>query len=261
MTAMAFTKELDFACSIAREAGALALSYQASGVSPESKADLSPVTIADTECEKLIVGQIHSRFPEDGLLGEEGSSVESHNRRRWIIDPIDGTRDFLRGMPLWGVLLALEVDGEVAVGVAHMPSRSETYFASKGGGAFLNGQKISVSSVADSRQAVISVNNLNGSARHRYGPKLLDWLAQFWAVRSMGGCMDAMMLARGSLDVWFEPQAQPWDLAAPMIILEEAGAHFFTFSGERTIYGGNCVGCVPALEPVVRSFLSQAASV
>src|SRR4051794_2828176 len=112
---MKWEKELQVARSAAMHAGDLARGYQTQELKPEAKPDLSPVTIADRECEKLITSEILAAFPEDGLLGEEGTNRPSRNGRKWIIDTIDGTRDFVRGLPWWAVLIGLEVNGEVVV--------------------------------------------------------------------------------------------------------------------------------------------------
>src|SRR4051794_34498006 len=129
---MPFEQELSVAQDIARQSGALALKMQAQGVQPEDKADNSPVTLADKECEKLISRLLMEAFPEDGLLGEEGASKEPANGRKWIIDPIDGTRDFIRGAPVWSVLIGLEVDGVVETGVCYLPARGEMLSAIRG---------------------------------------------------------------------------------------------------------------------------------
>ncbi|MGH9626827.1 MAG: inositol monophosphatase family protein, partial [Bryobacteraceae bacterium] len=139
---MLFEKELELAASIAMHAGELALGYQIQRVQPESKSDLSPVTIADRETERLITHRIAEAFPDDGLLGEEGAVKESLNGRRWIIDPIDGTRDFVRGLPLWSVLIGLEIDGEVALGICYMAAQDQMYWAARGQGAWVNDTRI-----------------------------------------------------------------------------------------------------------------------
>lgn len=241
-------------------AGELALGYQRSGVTAEAKLDLSPVTIADKESEKLIARRITEVFPEDGILGEEGAARESSSGRRWIVDPIDGTRDFLRGLPLWAVLIGLEVNGQVAAGVAHFPSLNQSYFAVRGAGAFLNDSPIRISRRTTPEEATLCVNGFNNPAAMPFHGCMFDWMARFWAVRSMGGCTDAMLVASGRAEVWIEPHAQPWDLAPLRVILEEAGARFFNFDGGESIYGGNCAACVPALEPAVRELLQATGS-
>ncbi len=233
----------------------LALKLQKSGIVAEMKGDGSPVTIADRESEKLICSMIEQSFPEDGILGEEGSRKESKSGRRWIVDPIDGTRDFVRGNFLWSVLIGLEENGETVAGVAHLPLVGQTCWASRGGGAYRNGSQLRVSNVSDAAKAVVSVNSMTRLTGMPFAPRLIEWAARFFAYRCLGGTPDAMMLAAGEADVWIEPIVAPWDLAAVQVILEEAGAVFFSMGGERTIYGGSAAACTPGLEQELRSFL------
>src|SRR5208283_2858025 len=145
---MNYERELEFARRIAAAAGENAKRIRAGGVSAETKPDASPVTIADKENERLIREAIEREFPADGILGEEGASKAGSSGRRWIIDPIDGTRDFVRGNRFWCVLVALEdAAGESLVGVAHFPMLDETYWAARGGGAFRNGERLRVSDI------------------------------------------------------------------------------------------------------------------
>src|SRR4051794_33320402 len=165
-------------------AGELAIGYQSRGLTAESKSDLSPVTIADRECERLITQRIQETFPDDGILGEEGADKPSRNGRLWIVDPIDGTRDFVRGLPLWSTLIGLEVDGEVVMGVCHMQARQEQYSAVKGQGAWLNEKLIAASGIAHPGSALVCINGMNTVAGFSFESHLLVWLRQFWAVRS-----------------------------------------------------------------------------
>ena len=183
---MPFEKEVELAKLIAQEAGAMALDYQRKGVTAETKSDESPVTAADRACEKLIVEGIAKVFPEDGMLGEEGANKESRNGRKWIIDPIDGTRDYVRGIPLWAVLIGLEQDGEIVAGAAHSPRQELLLWASKNGGAWANGERLQVSSKADHRDSVLCFNGLHKAGVTRFTENLVDWLQGFWAVRSLG---------------------------------------------------------------------------
>src|SRR5205814_5296150 len=123
--------------------------------------DASPVTVADREAEREIARALEEAFPEDGLLGEEGSAKDSRGGRRWIIDPIDGTRDFLRGNRAWSVLIGLEAEGEVVAGVSYFPALDEMFTATRGGGAFCNDAPIHASAITDPSQAVLSGNGLN----------------------------------------------------------------------------------------------------
>lgn len=252
---MSYERELEVARAAAVRAGELALRHQASGVTAESKLDLSPVTIADRESEQLIAGMLTEAFPGDGLLGEEGGRKESSMGRRWIVDPIDGTRDFLRGLPTWSVLIGLEDGADVVAGVAHFPAQNVTYYASHGGGAYRNGTPIHVSKISEPSQALLCLNGFNDVLGYPFAPLLLDWMKQFWSVRSFGGCQDAMLVAAGHAEAWIEPSGKPWDFAALKIIAEEAGAVFFNFDGRKSIYGRNCALCVPALEVELRRFV------
>jgi histidinol phosphatase-like enzyme (inositol monophosphatase family) len=248
-----FERELEFACRAAAASADLALRMQPSIVAQE-KQDGSPVTQADQECERLIARTIEETFPEDGIVGEEGTRKISSSGRRWIVDPIDGTRDFIRGNQFWAVLIALEAHGEPRVGVAHLPLIGNTYFGVSGGGAFRDGAPIRASGVDRLDRAVVCPNGMQGMVTERYGPELLSWLARCWAVRSLGGCLDAMMVASGRADAYFERKAEIWDLAPLRVILEEAGAVFLAPDGSNRIDGGSAAACAPGIEAEVRAF-------
>jgi fructose-1,6-bisphosphatase/inositol monophosphatase family enzyme len=253
---VSYERELEVARAAAVRAGELALRHQTKGVTAESKVDLSPVTIADRESETLIAGMLEEAFPADGLLGEEGGHKESSMGRRWIIDPIDGTRDFLRGLPTWSVLIGLEDGADVVAGVCHFPAQNVTYYASRWGGAWRDGTRISISRITEPSQALLCVNGFNEILSYPFAPRMLDWMRQFWAVRSFGGCQDAVLVAAGQAEAWVEPTGKAWDFAALKIIAEEAGAVFFNFDGRKSIYGGNCGICVPALEVELRRLVA-----
>jgi histidinol-phosphatase len=254
---IAFERELELGRAAAVRAGEIATRYREKGIGFESKSDDSPVTAADRECERVVSLMIEEAFPDDGLLGEEGSAKPSRSGRRWIIDPIDGTRDYVRGIPVWCTLIGLEQDGEVVAGVAHFPGRAETYFATRGSGAYCNDTRIAISAVTTISQAVLCLTGINSYGKYSFAGDLLPWLKPFWSVRCFGGSIDAMLVARGQAEVWIEPTVKPWDLAASKIIVEEAGAQFFDFTGARTINGGNAVACVPALANEVLRFVGK----
>jgi histidinol phosphatase-like enzyme (inositol monophosphatase family) len=251
-----YEKELAFGRGIAKAAGDQALRIRQGNIGVEVKSDDSPVTIADKEGEKLIVSAIAEAFPADGILGEEGAAKESANGRRWIIDPIDGTRDFIRGTRAWSVLIGLEEAGEVIAGFAYFPSTGEMFSAGKGSGAYWNDDRITVSNISQRGAALLCVNGFSFIRKYEFAPDLLAFMETFWTVRSMGGCLDAMLIASGRADVWLEAKAQPWDLAPLKIIAAEAGAVTFDFMGNDTIYGGNYVICVPALADEVKRFVT-----
>jgi histidinol phosphatase-like enzyme (inositol monophosphatase family) len=252
---MSYERELNLAREAATRAGASSLDYQRRGVTPEMKADDSPVTIADKEAEKLIVGLIAEAFPQDGILGEEGASREGTSGRRWIVDPIDGTRDFIRGNPLWGVLIGMEDAGDVVAGVAYFPGLERMSWASRGDGAYTDGRRLQASARTNISESVLLANGLQFFHGRPIEHGFFEWMSKFFSVRSLGGSLDATWVAEGLAEVWIEPKVAPWDLAAHKIILEEAGAKFFNFDGGSSIHGGNAVGCAPGVEAAVRAFL------
>lgn len=255
--AMPYQHELEVGAETARRAGDLALRIREGGIAVETKSDESPVTIADRECEKLIVAELQRAFPDDGLLGEEGASRESASGRRWIIDPIDGTRDFIRGTGAWSVLIGLEEQGSVVAGCAYFPVTRTMYAAARGAGAHRNDVRITASAVQAKSEALLCANGLSYMHRYSFAPRVIDWMSGFWTVRSMGGCLDAMLVAGGIADAWIEAQAKPWDLAPLKIIAAEAGCVTFDFTGNDTIYGGNYVIAAPGLAEELKRFVTS----
>ncbi len=255
MGRMQWQSEIEVCRGVARRAGELALRHAARGVTSEDKQDLSPVTIADRECERLIVDALHEAFPDDGFLGEEGARQTGGSGRRWIVDPIDGTRDFLRGLPTWSNLIALEADGEVVLGVCNLAAQREMYWAVRGQGAFCNERRLCVSTIDRRDRAIACLTGFESVPRAPFADRLLGYLAGYWAVRSMGGCQDAMLVTSGRAEAWLEMSAKAWDLAPLKVLAEEAGARFFNFDGGGSIHGGNAVICAPFLEPELRAFV------
>lgn len=254
---MAFEKELELARRLAGRAAEAALAQRSRGVVAEAKLDLSLVSAADRECERLIAAALEEAFPEDGLIGEEGALKASRSGRRWIIDPIDGTLDYLRCIPTWSVLIALEDAGGAACGVCYLVEREEMYSAARGAGAYVNGRRLRASAVTEPGQALLCVNALHQIQRLAWAGRLLELMSRYFAVRSFGGCQDAMLVASGRADAWIEPYAREWDLAPLKIIAEEAGAVFFNFDGGASIYGGDCVIAAPGLADALRRFVCE----
>ncbi len=225
------------------------------GITSESKADQSPVTPADRECERLIAGILSDTFPEDGILGEEGARMESRSGRTWIIDPIDGTRDYLRGNALWANLIALEADGDVVVGIVNLPVLGNLYRASRQGGAFRDNSPIHVSSKKTVEESVVCFNGFSRLDALPFKTQLQDWMTRCWALRGLGGATDAMMVASGQAEIWVEPRAAAWDFAPLKVIVEEAGGRFLNFDGGASIRAGNALVFTPSLEKEVNRML------
>ena len=252
-----YEREVEAARSAALRAGEVALRHWHGDFEVEIKEDDSPVTAADREAERVILATLSEAFPGDGFLGEEGADHPGAGRRRWLIDPVDGTRDFVRRSRFWSVQLALE-DGadNIVAGVVYFPALDEIYHACRGAGAWCNGQPLRISPVSEIASAVLCVNDIGALRRETFGGRFLEWASRFWSVRNPGGSPGAMMVASGRADAWLEPQSKAWDLAPHKVITEEAGGVFRNFDGGCSIYAGNCFTCTPALEDALRSFLS-----
>jgi histidinol phosphatase-like enzyme (inositol monophosphatase family) len=249
---MNYQRELDFARRVAIEAGANARHIRKQGITAETKADASPVTVADKDNERLIREAIEREFPTDGILGEEGSCKVGTSGRRWIIDPIDGTRDFVRGNRFWCVLVGLEEGDDSLVGVAHFPMLDETYWAAKGQGAYLNEERLRVSSRTALEECSFHPNGLQLAEALPHLPTIVEFMQRSWSVRAYGGALDACLVAAGKVDIWFEPKVAPWDLAALRPIIEEAGGVFFALDGSRRIDKGSAFACAPGFAGDVR---------
>ena len=249
---MNYERELEFARRIASVAGENATYIRTRGISVETKPDGSPVTAADKENERLMCEAIEHEFPDDGILAEEGSNKAGSSGRRWIIDPIDGTRDFVRGNRFWCVLVALEEADKPLAGVAHFPMLNETYWATRGSGSYLNSERLQVSAITSIGDCSFSPNGLHLTAARPHLTRVMELMQRSWAVRSYGGTLDACLVAAGKAEIWFEPKVEVWDLAAPKLIIEEAGGVFFALDGSRRIDQGTAFGCAPGVETHVR---------
>lgn len=249
MNSEQYVEDLALAHLLADIADSIALErYQALDLVITTKPDNTPVTDADRAVETAIRQALATHRPDDGLMGEEFGSDITGAQRYWIIDPIDGTKNFMRGVPVWACLIALvEVadDGsqEVVVGVASAPALSRRWFASKSQGAFVtfNGatKKISVSQVAALSDASIAYSDFI-----HFGDRLEAFqkmLAQAWRTRGMGDFWSHMLVAEGAVDVAIEPTLAVWDMAALDIIVREAGGAFTNVSGKSGPFGGSGV--------------------
>ncbi len=253
---MPFQRELEVAQGIARRAGDLALHYFTQETPPEEKADLSPVTIADRECEKLISRLLSDSFNDDGITGEEGACKPSRSGRRWIIDPIDGTRDFVRRTQFWSVLMALEAEGQIVVGIIYFPCLKEMLYASLGNGCFYNDARVAVSSTNRIDKSILMISGFK-DAWETWTPEAIRNLTkQCWTVRAYCGCYDIAMLARGKTDIWLSGAGMEWDYAPARVIARECGAVFLTRDGGDRINAKHCLICAPGLERDLRRILS-----
>lgn len=232
---------LDAAREFAAEAGEITLRYFGGVVDAEDKSDGSPVTIADREAERHIRDRVTERFPEHGVLGEEYPPTNEGARVRWILDPIDGTRSFMRGVPLYGVLIGVEVEGAPVAGVAHFPALGEMISAGKGLGCYLNENPCAVSQVDTLERSLVTTTDIERIMGMPQGPgwRKLQRGASF--SRTWGDCYGHVLVATGRSEIHVDPLLSPWDAGPLLTILEEAGGRFTSLDGEATIHGGSGV--------------------
>jgi histidinol-phosphatase len=224
--------DLDFALALANTADAAALSlFGSRDLAPSYKADGSVVCEADRAVEQELRGMIARNRPTDGVLGEELGETVSGASMRWIIDPIDGTESYLRSIPVFATLIALEVSGEIVVGVASAPALRRRWWAAQSLGAFCNGRKIQVSDVANIGDAIIGYTSFHAFARFGLEQPFLRLLRAARDSRGYGDFLSHMLVAEGTLDVAVDPVAARWDWATLKIIVEEACGKFSDLRG------------------------------
>lgn len=224
---------LDVAVEAAYLGGRRTLAYFNAGVAVETKADLTPVTVADREAEEIIRGHITARFPGHSIIGEEAGETEGDGNVRWIVDPIDGTKTFIRGVPLYGTLIGVEVDGIASVGVIYLPALNEMISAATGLGCWWNGRRARVNDARDLQDAAVMVTEVETMRARGGAYDNLASDARF--VRSWGDCYGYALVATGRADVMVDPALNLWDSAPLLPIVEEAGGRFTSWSGERGI--------------------------
>ena len=232
---------LDFAVELARGAGDITLKYFRKRPETTTKTDGSYVTIADREAEAYLRRQIAERYPEDGIVGEEEGESQGRSGRRWIVDPIDGTYAFVHGVPFYGVLIGLEIDGELQVGVVNIPALDEMVSAAKGLGCFLNGEPTRVSNTARLEDALLLSTDFSSCARYGFGRAAELLQARAKTSRTWGDCYGYVLVATGRADVMLDPIMNLWDCAALLPIVEEAGGTFTDWRGVRTAAGNNSI--------------------
>jgi histidinol-phosphatase len=233
--------DLAFALELADLADAVTSErFLAADLVVETKPDSTPVTEADRAVELLLRKRIGEERPGHGIVGEE-FGADQPGGARWILDPIDGTKNFLRGVPVWATLIALERAGRVEVGVASAPALHRRWWAARGEGAFANGRRIRVSRVAELADAALSHSSIGLWDEHGLGEQFLTLARACWRTRGFGDFWSHMLVAEGAVDLAVEPEVQLWDLAVPQVIVEEAGGRFTDLGGTPTPAGGSAV--------------------
>ena len=248
---------MDFAAETAYLAGRLTLGYFGTGVRPEFKADDSPVTVADRLSEEFIRGRIEKRYPTHAIVGEEYGVKETAGASvRWFVDPIDGTRSFMRGVPLYGVLLGVEIEGRPTVGAAYYPATDELLVAAVGQGCYWNGRPAHVSEVAELGRAYISCSDFGNF--EVYG-KADAWNRLVRSTYTRVGWSDAygyLLVATGRLEAMLDPIMNSWDGGPFVPILQEAGGYFGDWHGNPTIHAGEGLATNAALRDEILRLLN-----
>jgi histidinol-phosphatase len=245
-------RELEFANELADIADEISMRYfRSDRMRVTAKSDGTPVTQADKEIERALRERIAETFPDHSVFGEEEGEDEGSSEQRWIIDPIDGTKNFSWGIPNWGTLIAFESGGQIACGVASAPSIGERYAAGRGLGATRNGEQIRVSDVGELTEARLGftlATAFRDTEREAQYETLLRTVAHD---RGIGDFYGHMLVASGALDVMVEPLLSPWDLGPLIVIVEEAGGRLTDLGGRPTIYGGSVLTTNGALHDAV----------
>jgi histidinol-phosphatase len=253
---MAFDRELEVALAASVEAGRIALRYFGDCGNAITKADGSPLTQADLEIESSVVSSIREHFPHHGFLTEEGISESTAGDYVWVIDPIDGTKNFVRGIGLFAVQIGLLYRGEPALGVSNAPALKELLYASAGGGAYQGGAKLHVSPISDISEASLSHGNVLHFSNTGTLPCLISLAKSVRQCRGIGDAWSYHLLAQGKIDAMVDARTCIWDIAAAAVIVREAGGKMSDFSGKPITVDTRSVVATNARlhESILRSF-------
>jgi histidinol-phosphatase len=224
------------ALEVAHRGAQLALDYFDGAFTVEWKSDQSPVTVADREAEHLIRVSLREAFPHDGFLGEEFGDSPGSSGYRWILDPIDGTRSFVRGIPLWGTLVGLEYKGERIAGVCDAPALGQTFHALRGEGVYRNDRRIRVSEESDLKKSLVFYSGISWFMAVGKENEFLDLVRRTDRQRGFGDFYGFMLVAQGSGELMVEHGVHAWDVAAIQPIVEEAGGRFSNWDGGIDLY-------------------------
>jgi histidinol-phosphatase len=232
----AWRQRYEVAVEACCRAGRVALGYFDADLAVEWKSDQSPVTVADRETELALRHALHETFPDDGFLGEEFGDATGSSGFRWIIDPIDGTRNFVRGIPIWATLVGLEYKGEVIAGVCDIPPLGHTYRALRGDGAWRNERRLHVSNVDELGESVVFYSSLSWFMKAGRQDEFIELAKKAQRLRGFGDFYGFVLVAQGSGEVMLEQGVHAWDVAAMLPIVEEAGGRFSDWDGTVSIH-------------------------
>lgn len=255
--------DLALALRLADHADAVTVDrFRALDLRVETKPDLTPVTDADRGVETDLRRRLADERGDDPILGEEFGGTTAFTGRQWVVDPIDGTKNFVRGVPVWATLIALLNDGVPVVGVVSAPALQRRWWAADGMGAFVavageSPRRLSVSKVADLGSASLSFSSLSGWAKRGLRDRFIDLTDTVWRVRGFGDFFSYCLLAEGAVDIAAEPEVSLWDLAALDILVREAGGTFTNLDGAAGPHGGSVVASNGLLHDAALSSLAR----
>ncbi|MGO1949512.1 MAG: histidinol-phosphatase [Mycobacteriaceae bacterium] len=261
-----FADDLTLALNLANAADDITMDrFEAGDLKVESKPDLSPVSDADTATENRLRELLGIHRPDDAVLGEEfggATGDEAKVGRQWVIDPIDGTKNFVRGVPVWGTLISLVIDGRPVVGVVSAPALARRWWAAEGMGAWRTfgaheARQMHVSRVSEVADCSISLSSFGGWKVVGRSEQLLDLTESAWRLRGFGDFWSYCMVAEGTVDVAAEPEVNLWDLAALDVLVREAGGSFTDLDGEPGPHNGSAVASNGLLQDAVLEALAQ----
>ncbi|MDX1993971.1 MAG: histidinol-phosphatase [bacterium] len=238
---MNLASTLDFALDAVWQAGRITLGYFQTGTPVERKSDDSPVTLADREAERKLRQLIEQAYPDHGIVGEEYGETAPNAALKWIIDPIDGTKSFVAGVPLYANLLALVEGDRARVGVMHFPALNETVYAAEELGCFWNGRRTRVSTVNQLSQATLLASDVNHFESKGKGAAWEKLIKATYIQRTWGDAYGYALVATGRAEVMLDARMQVWDCAPLQVVMEEAGGTFTDWKGNATIYGGESI--------------------
>lgn len=254
--------DLKLALELADEADALAMiRFGAVDLLVETKPDMTPATDADFAVESTIRERLSIKRPDDSVFGEEFGGTEVFTGRQWIIDPIDGTKNFVRGVPVWATLIALLDDGVPVLGVVSAPALQRRWWAVAGEGAFakvgaLPEHRLAVSKVDDLASASLAFSSLSGWAARGLRERFIELTDAVWRVRGYGDFYNYCLVAEGAVEIALEPEVSTWDLAAVDVLVREAGGTFTNLTGQLGPHGGSAVATNGLLHDKVLAHLA-----
>lgn len=231
-----------FSQKIVKESSGITMKYfKPGGIKPTFKKDKSPVTIADLKCDDFLLKQIIAKYPSHSILSEENGVHENNSEFKWIVDPIDGTRNFMRGYPFWGTLLAVEYQGEVVSGVISMPANNLFIHAAKGKGCYLNNNRQRISKINNLAASYLLHGGLKDLLKHDYKENILSLASKCEYSRGFGDCHGHTFIIGGMAEIMIDPSVAPYDIAPTKICIEEAGGKLTDFHGIDSIYNKTAV--------------------